>query len=234
MTDSSLVVAPCSYAAAKHAVEKWHYSERMPRGKLILFGVWEEGTFIGSVMFGRGAIPWLGKPYGLDQTEICELVRVALCEHSAPVTQIVALCLGALKDRNPGLRLIVSFADPAQEHHGGIYQAGNWVYSGTSSPARFFVVNGRLTHPRTIAHQGISQSIDAVRKHIDPTATEVMMPGKHRYLYPLDKQMARRTRKLAQPYPQKAGEGSIESRIASSDEVRVQLPAPALTEGGNE
>jgi hypothetical protein len=66
-----------THAAAKHAVENWHYSESMPAGKLIKVGAWENGRFVGVVIFGRGANNNIGKPYGLDQMAACELVRIA-------------------------------------------------------------------------------------------------------------------------------------------------------------
>ena len=33
----------------------WHYSQAMPAGKLVTFGVWEHGRFVGAVLYGRGA-----------------------------------------------------------------------------------------------------------------------------------------------------------------------------------
>src|SRR5688572_27900813 len=109
---------------------RWHYSRRMPRCKLAKIGAWEDGRFIGAVVFGRGATPNIGSPFGLDQTEVCELVRVALRDHRAPVSQIMAEARRKLRETSPGLRVIVSFADTAQDHHGGIYQADNWIYLG--------------------------------------------------------------------------------------------------------
>lgn len=90
---TSLVVAPCSYDAAKYAVEHWHYSRQMPASKLVKYGVWEDDRFIGAIVYGRGATPYLGMRYLLDQTELCELVRVALREHDRPVTEMVAATL---------------------------------------------------------------------------------------------------------------------------------------------
>lgn len=115
---TGLVVAPCSHHAATHAVTRWHYSRRMPVGKLVKMGAWEEGRFIGAVLFGRGASPALGRRYGCSITEVCELVRVALTTHVAPTTQVVAAALSCLKASNPGLRLVVSFADEAEGHLG--------------------------------------------------------------------------------------------------------------------
>ena len=54
----------CSHAAAKYAVEHWHYSKRLPNQKLVKIGVWEFGIFRGAVIFGDGANPGLFVPYG--------------------------------------------------------------------------------------------------------------------------------------------------------------------------
>lgn len=215
-----LVVKPCSHKAAKHAVMRWHYSKAMPVGKLVKFGVWENRCFIGVVIYGRGAAPDLGTRYGLDQTEVCELVRVALTVHESPVSQIVALSLRTLREANPKLRLVVSFADPNEGHHGGIYQAGNWLYTGPSADARFYRIHGTLYHPKTChSMYGVGgQSLPWLQRHVDPNVEPVMMPGKHRYLYPLDRQMRRRLLPLSKPYPS-ADEGLTVSRSRSTGEV---------------
>ena len=101
----------CSYEAAKYAVEHWHYSRSMVAGKSSKVGVWEDGKFIGCVVFSRGANNHLGSPYGLEQTDLCELTRVALTRHVAPVSRIVSIAVRMLRKQSPGLRLIVSFAD---------------------------------------------------------------------------------------------------------------------------
>lgn len=206
MTD--LVVAGCATEAASHAVSKWHYSQIMPTGKLIKCGVWEDERFIGAVLFGRGASPHLGTMLGLDQTELCELVRVALRAHESPVTQIVAKALKILKETSPNLRAVVSFADPAQGHHGGIYQAGNWTYTGTSAVVTEYRIGGRWRHTR-----------GAWNHPARPTAPTRLQPGKHRYLKGLDKQMARVIRRNGIAYPSPADEGSTVIHPTSGREV---------------
>lgn len=222
-------IALCSHEAAKHAVLNWHYSKAMPSGKLIKFGVWENKKFIGAVIYGRGATPNLGKPYDLEQTEICELVRVALDKHETNVTKMVAETIKKLKLSNPGLRLIVSFADPNQGHTGQIYKAGNWLYTGKSEAAKFYKVKGKVIHPRTAYSLG-KNSLDWLIQNIDPNAEAVYKVGKLRFLYPLDKAMVRKLNKLALDYPS-AVEGLEASCGDSVAEVQVQsLPtAPKVT-----
>lgn len=206
----TLNVAPCSHEAARHAVQSWHYSQILPTGKLVKYGAWEGDRFIGVVLFSRGASPHLGTRLALDATQVCELTRVALRDHAAPVSQIVARALTQLSASNPGLRLVVSFADPKEGHRGGIYQAGNWLYTGQSNPVTEYLIDGRWRHTRRAYH------------HPDrKTADKREAPGKYRYLYPLDRAMRRKVQPLVLPYP-RAVEGSEASRDASGVEGQVR------------
>lgn len=207
---SDLVVAACSHEAAKHAVENWHYSRILPTGKIVKFGVWEDKRFIGAVLFSRGASPHLGKSLELDQTEICELTRVALTEHGAPVSQIVAESLRFLKTTNLGMRAVVSFADPKEGHRGGIYQAGNWIYTGQSNAVVEYFIGGRWRHTRGAYHHPQRA-----------TSEQRVSPGKYRYVYPLDKGIRRRLNKITLDYPH-AVEGLEASHLDSVKEVQVQ------------
>lgn len=194
-----------THEAAKYACLNWHYSGCIPAGKLVKVGAWENGKFIGVVLFARGATPNLGKPYGLNQDECVELVRIALTMHETPVSRIAAIALRFLKSSNAKLKLVVSFADRSQGHHGGIYQAGNWIYTGCGSAAKFYMIKGKLTHPRSIGSLGFTQNIKGA-KMIDPNATDVVIPGKHRYLMPLDDDMRKRILPLSKPYPKRVKE----------------------------
>ena len=230
MAKADLKIDWATHEAAKYACENWHYSGCLPVGKLVKAGVWETGKFVGVVVFGRGATPNLGKPYGLAQDECVELVRIALTTHINSVSRIASISMKFLHKINPKLRLIVSFADRSQGHHGGIYQAGNWVYNGHGDPAKFYMIRGKLTHPRSIGAKGLVQNIHGARK-IDPNATVVDVPGKHRYLMPLDKEMAEQIKPLAKPYPKREKQA-----MASFPEAQRQgstdLHAPILERSG--
>jgi len=47
----------CSHEAAKFACEHWHYSKTIPANRSNYIGIWEEGKYIGAVIFGLGASP---------------------------------------------------------------------------------------------------------------------------------------------------------------------------------
>ncbi len=197
-----------SFEATKYACVNFHYSKTVPAGKLIKIGVWEHGKFIGVVLYGRGANSTLGAPYGLEQTQCCELVRIALTTHETPVSRIVAISFKLLKKVSPGLKLVVSFADTNQNHHGGIYQAGNWIYSGKSNAADEYMVNGVRMHGRSMrAKFGTHMGKDFIQI--------VKGSVKHRYLMPLCDLVRADILKLAKKYPKRVTEANLCDQLKS-------------------
>jgi hypothetical protein len=206
-----------SREAAEYACRHWHYSRTLPSSRLIVVGVWElpnsapdlgwqngSDAFRGVVTFSRGATPAIGSPYGLTQTEICELTRIALREHETPVSRIVAIALKMLKRRCPGLRLVVSYAAGEQGHHGGVYQAGGWIYVGAME-SHGFIVKGAFRHARSLtARYGLGGGTEAwLRAHLDPDARKIRGLVRHKYLMPFDAEMRAKTAPLAKPYPKR-------------------------------
>lgn len=220
MSDVDLRVDWCEARAARYAVEKWHYSHTLPANRSNYFGIWENSRFVGVIIFGLGASPSLGKPYGLDNFEFCELTRVALDEHKTPVTKLIAIALKMLRGKNPGIRLCISFADPFHDHIGAIYQAGNWIFTGvTDSGAVYVLRDGSISDPRRYNGHGHNAP-----KRVPLGAQLIKTPGKYRYLYPLDRAMRRQIESLRKPYP-KRGQG------VQGDTPAVQVGEPGSSPG---
>lgn len=177
----------------------------MPTGKIAKIGVWENEKFIGVILYLYGATPHIGSPYKLSQHQIVELTRVALNKHKTAVTRMIAISIKMLYKMNPKLRLIVSYADTDQEHDGGIYKGGNWVYEGkkNENTRGAFIVNGKKIHPRTIGAMGGTQSLTWIKNNMDSNATEFITKGKHKYLMPLDDEMRKQIEPLRQSYPKR-------------------------------
>jgi len=238
LNSDGLRLAWCSHEAAKYAVEHWHYSRRMPAPPYARIGVWERGRFIGVVLFSRGANRDLLRPYGLSGVEGCELSRVALTEHEAPVSRIVTVAVRLLKAASPGLRLVVSFADPEQEHVGVIYQAMGWTYTGQTAPDRAWVngQTGRRYHSRLVSENGSGyrRQFGILKPSVDSRGLlKVRTAGKHRYLWSLDAETRARIAPLAKPYPKRAGSIEADAPATHAGEGGV-APTPALqTPHGN-
>lgn len=192
----------CSHEAAEYAVEHWHYSGRLPSGKLLKIGVWEGSEYIGCLIYSRGSAPNIGEPFGLDQNEICELTRVALDDHDNTVTRILSISRKLLQDKCPGVKLVVSFADPEQDHLGKIYQADNWVYIGQLKSRDYIEVQGEVKHPRSCNASYNTSSIPKLKsmfgaENVQPVPVE----GKHKYVYPLTDTIQQKVKGMREPYP---------------------------------
>jgi hypothetical protein len=230
MSKASLKLDWCSAKAARYAVENWHYSGRpSAQFKAVNIGAWENGKFVGCVTFGCGNNRNIGSPFGMKPTDVAELTRVALSKHENPTSRIVSIAVKMLRKRCPGLRVLVSFADTVQGHHGGIYQAMGWHYIGTPT-MHCYVINGKKEHPKTLhtRYGAGGQSIPWLRANVDPKAYCLKTPGKHKYVLPLDPGAKDIVLPLAKPYPKRAG--SADSGIPGNQPGGGGAnPTPALS-----
>ena len=218
---SMLKIDWATYEAAKHACENWHYSKCTPKFKQVWVGVWENDKFIGIVSFGRSSTPYLGDAYGLLTTECCELTRVALRGHKTQVSRIIAIATRFLKQQSPGMKLIVSLADGIQGHHGGIYQAGNWIYVGRSSVNKQYFFRDKWRNDSSLMRY-LQQNPNEKK-----TLRSRTIPGKYKYLMPLDNEMRKQIIPLSKPYPKRAGSDTSDTPAFQAGKGG-SLPTPAL------
>lgn len=196
-TKPKLKIGWATYEAAKYACENWHYSKCVPVNKLVKIGAWEDDRFIGVVVFGYGTSPKISESYGLGFFDVCELVRVAMRDHLTPISKILSISLRFLKKSCPEIKLVVSFADQNQGHHGGIYQATNWIYSGETSESVITFYKGKKVNQMTLRH--LKKRKDFKKEFVK---TEKAKP-KHRYLMPFDNNVRIKVEKLKKPYPKR-------------------------------
>lgn len=223
----------CSYEAAKYATEHWHYSHTMPKAKSCYLGVWENNIFIGSIIFGLGGgAATDGRKYGLRKSfDVAELERIALTKHISSVSRIASIAIKILKKQSPGIRLLVSYADPFQGHHGGIYQAMNWIYVGrTENDWALIDKHGRQWHSRVASKSGRKMQFGRLTVAPDlNSGTKIILPGKHKYLLPLDDDMRNEVLLLQKPYPKRATSETVDTSDVQSEE-RGSIPTVALQE----
>ncbi len=215
-----------THEAAKYACENWHYSKCMPSNKTVKIGAWENNKFIGVVIFSPGASANLYKAYNITMTEGCELTRVALNKHITPVSKILSIAIKFLKKNNPKLRLIISFADPSQNHYGGIYQATNWIYIGKpkkTSNVEIYL-NGKWTHNRSVIEKyGLDTFAKIKKENLFPVRKSSL---KHKYLMPLDDEIRKKIMPLSKPYPKKC----VSSVEANTSTFQVEMGGASPTD----
>lgn len=234
MASVGLQVGWCSAKASEYACKNWHYSKTMPCFKINCFGVWYDGSFVGSIIYGNGGGSVTnGEQYGLRRSyDMVELCRVALTKHTFQTSQAIAYSIRLLKKKNPNLKLIVSFADTDQGHHGGIYQAGGWIYTGSTQSEQGAIINGKKVHKRTL-HSSYGTNQTSQLKKIDPNFHYLPKSLKHRYLMPLTKQMKKRIVQLSKPYPKRVSSDTSDTPAFHAGEAGA-TPSDALQKEGKQ
>ena len=148
-----------------------HYSGRKPVVSKA-FGLIEDGVLQAVITYGKPASPSVcvgicGKEYSGNVYELNRMCRSD--EYRKPLSHFVSATLRMLK---PLDWIVVSYSDTAMNHHGYVYQACNFLYTGTSAPhADKYVPDGS-------GHNRHAESFD-VRK--DEFSVERSI--KHRYVY---------------------------------------------------
>lgn len=202
---SDLTLEYCDHYSAEYAVKNWHYTGRLPAAITDKIGVWEDGKFVGCVIFGHGAGGATnGKRFGWSRhNSILELQRVALSrDRKTPVSKIVSMAVKMIRSKYPKLMAIVSYADSAQGHVGIIYQSMNWIYTGESRDV-VYKINGKIFHRRSLIRRYGTSSKQWILDNLDRNAERIYCMPKYRYYLPLNKAARKTLQQYAKNYPKK-------------------------------
>ena len=158
-----------------------HYAKRIPSISYA-FGLYDKNNDLqGVCTFGTPA-RMLNSGYGCFGSDLpidtYELNRLVVNDN-LPVnclSYFVSKCLKYIDKPS----CIVSYADGNHGHHGYIYQATNWIYTGITSMEKIYTdkKTGAIIHPRTVVSLFGSREETSLPKHIE-VSKEVS--GKHRY-----------------------------------------------------
>lgn len=123
-----------------------HYSGRKPQITRA-FGWYIENELVAVCTFGKPASNPLcrgvcGNEFSGSVYELNRLCRVDNLDK--PLSSFVSGCLRKLKDNN---WIIISYSDTAMRHHGYIYQACNFLYTGCTKKRTDKYTEGNK-HPR--------------------------------------------------------------------------------------
>ena len=118
----------------------------------------------------------------------------------------MSIAIKLLKNIHKQLKLVISFADSEQNHHGGIYQATNWVYVGKTNSADEYLYKGKRWHGRAF-RKSFGSHLNYMNKGLEI----VQGSQKHRYLMPLDDNMRKQVQQLAKPYPKRMKQAMIDT-----------------------
>ena len=158
-------VVQIPYEATKDWILNIHYAKRMPSISYA-YGLYRYDEMVGMVSYGSPASPWLCKGICGEEhkSDVIELNRLVLRDNLPnEASFLVSKSLKLL----PKPKVVVSYADTAQDHAGIIYQATNFLFTGT-------------TKPRTdMAGKDGKHS----RHHLGDKTNRINRSAKHRYVY---------------------------------------------------
>jgi hypothetical protein len=191
-----------------------HYAKRIPNISYS-FGLYDRNKFLkGVCSFAKPMSQTLvqGSLGGKFTDTFLELNRLVVNDNLKKNTLsfFVSQSLTLL----PKPQVVVSYADSSQHHHGYIYQATNWIYTGLSSKFTDYAVKG-LEH---MHHSSIEDSVGRYDKDKGINKHQLLKekygdllyrkerPRKHRYFYLLGnkkqrKEMIRNLVYTVEPYP---------------------------------
>ena len=189
-----------------------HYAKRIPSISYA-FGLYQYKILIGVCTFGSPPSNALciGVCGEENRDKVIELNRLCLNDHNVKnlTSYFLSNCLKLL----PNNKIIVSYADTSQNHHGYIYQATNWFYTGLSAKrTERYDINNPQKHSKTVT-ESMNYYDLAVRER----------PQKHRYVMFTGTKKEKKILKKAlnykiQPYPK-----GNNKRYDASYDPQVQL-----------
>ena len=201
-----------------------HYARRMCSISYG-FGLYNDVQLVGVCTFGCPPQPPVrasicGPEYAED---VYELNRLCVSDKTPNILSwFVAECLRRLPPM-----IVVSFADTEQGHHGYIYQATNWIYTGLSAKRTDWKVKGKEhLHGLTVADEfkGKPNRAQLMRDKYGDDFYIEDRPRKHRYVYLIgSKTQRKRWRKALkygeEPYPKGDNSRYIEAPIYSQAQL---------------
>jgi hypothetical protein len=192
VTEKYTVKSIDNFACKDWLINK-HYAKRIPSISYA-FGLFNENNVLqGCCTFGMPmAAPLRKTCFGGDYQEtFLELNRLVVNENLEKNT--LSFFVSQSLKMLPKPNVIVSYADSSQNHHGYIYQATNWYYSGLSEKFKDYMVKGyEHLHGASVldmvgrsdGEQGHLNKVELLKARFG--AENVYMqdrPQKHRYFY---------------------------------------------------
>lgn len=190
-----------------------HYARRVP-SIVHAFGLFDNRLPIGICTFGIGANGNLNELGGFQCIELNRLCVNANLPANA-LSFFVASCLKML----PAPKIVISYADTGAGHHGYIYQATNWIYTGLSGGDYEFIKNGNQYHRKTLFDMfGSGNLTNAVANGFQV----VKVAPKHRYMMFIGDKRQKMVMKKSLPFKQEPYPKGDNARYDASYEPQTQ------------
>lgn len=194
-----------NHATAANMVERYHYAHRVPSITLAV-GMYVDKVLAGVCTYGTGASPNMLNICGKDNSDkVWELNRLFIHEWAGHNSEswFVAQSFRWIEQTVPRIKVLISYADSAENHTGYIYQATNWLYTGLSlktGNSSKITIDGQERHSKSFYSELGTQSRIAIRQKYPHAVFQDYQP-KHRYVMLLGNKREKRALREALKWP---------------------------------
>jgi hypothetical protein len=174
---------------AEEIIRTHHYTRSIPSGKSY-YAAYGEAFVVWSLPANCNASTHFLPD--IADARVFELTRLwAPDGHERNLlTAAIGEGVKVLRQAEPDVDLVMSYADPSAGHSGGVYRAASWIEVGRSEEVRAWRhKDGGPILPRRAFHSGST--------HLNKPEVEALgyvqlkLPGKHRFVRPLSKRAKR-------------------------------------------
>lgn len=179
-TDDTYRVTEIPKQDTRHLMLNVHYAHRIP-SVTYSYGLFRGSELVGIVTYGTPVSWTLCRGVCGDDwaSNVVELNRLVLQDN---LPNEASRLVGASLKLLPKPKVVVSFADTAQDHTGFVYQATNFYYTGLSARFRDPRVRGlEHQHHATYAHGMTNRQV--IEKYGEENVYFVERSRKHRYIF---------------------------------------------------
>ena len=179
---------------------KKHYAKRIPPVEFS-FGLYDDKSILqGVISYGTPVSSSLRNLWN-GEFKLMELNRLVVNDglEKNTLSFFVSQSLKYL----PKPLVLVSYADTSKNHHGYIYQATNWIYTGLSLPFKDYYVKGmEHLHNGTIMDmsRGQENRVEWLKQKFGDKLIQIDRPRKHRYFVFLGNKTQLKKIKSMMPY----------------------------------
>lgn len=175
-------VQPIEYNKAMEWCLNKHYARRKPMFQFAFALVDKKGMVQGVVVYGRPPVQIEKSVFTqpiISDYKVYELTRLVI---QTDAKNAASFLVGNSLKMLPKNNIIVSYADSNMNHCGIVYQATNWIYTGSNKAHDSeYIVDGKKMHPKTITER---LGITAIAKWAKENNIETIKPKeKHRYFF---------------------------------------------------
>jgi hypothetical protein len=173
-------IKPIDYQDCKEWFLKKHYARRIPMVQFA-FGLFDNEQLVGVCSYGTTLAIDIRKRF---EYNVYELNRLVVNEGLPKNT--LSYFVGTTIQMMPKPCVLLSYADTTKGHHGYIYQATNWIYTGLSAIVKEYKVRGEEDmHSQTLfdKSKGKENRVAYLKELYGDKLYMDYRDRKHRYFY---------------------------------------------------